>query len=248
MDVRPRLDPEARFGLRFTMIVVALVLLVAPFGFLLAEVLAKGPITRFDQRVANHANSYALRTPGAVTAAKVASALGSTRVLFALVGLVAVYFLLRRRQPRPAIFLVATAIAGSVLNRVLKVTVGRSRPHFAHAVSTEFGKSFPSGHAMNSAVVYGAIVMLVWLRFRDRRVRICTVVAGATLVCAIAASRVVLGVHYVSDVVAGVVLGTAFVLASGAAFRFWRTANEGKPLESGPLPVERTASAVTEDA
>jgi membrane-associated phospholipid phosphatase len=223
MDLERRLDPDTRLGLRFTLALAAFVLVVVPFGFLLVEVLSKGPVTRLDERIARRMNSYALRDPGAVRVAKWVTDMGSTLTLVVVVVAVAAYFLLRRRQRRPPIFLVVTAICGTALNNLLKIVVGRARPHFDRAVSSGLGKSFPSGHAMNSAVVYGSVLVLVWLRFRSRRIRATAAVVVVLLVSAIAASRVVLGVHYLSDVVAGVTLGTAFVLTSAASFRIWHS-------------------------
>ena len=103
-----------------------------------------------------------------------------------------------------------------------QVVVGRSRPQFDDAVTHALGKSFPSGHAMNSAVVYGAILVVLWQPMRTWRRRVTLLGLFTGLVVGIAASRVVLTVHYVSDVVAGVVLGVAFVAGSTAAFRIWQ--------------------------
>lgn len=223
MDLKHRLDPDARLGLRFTLTLLAFALVVVPFGFLLVEVLTKGPVTRWDERVARRLNIYVLHRSAIATAARIVTSFGSTITLVVIVALVAAYFVIVRHQRRPALFLIITALCGVGLNNTLKIVVGRNRPHFDRAVASGFGKSFPSGHAMNSAVVYGGILVLVWLRFQSRSVRTIATILVFVLITAIAASRVVLGVHYVSDVVAGAVLGTAFVLASAAGFRVWRS-------------------------
>jgi membrane-associated phospholipid phosphatase len=225
VDLKHRLDPEARLGLRFTLAVAAFVLVVVPFGFLLVNVLSDGPVTRWDQRIAHRANTYVLHHPGAVSDARLITSLGSTVTLVVLVALVATYDAISHRRRRPAVFLIATALCGVGLNNLLKVVVGRSRPHFDRAVATGFGKSFPSGHAMNSTVVYGGILVLVWLRHRSWPVRMIAAAAITVVIVSVAVSRVVLGVHYVSDVAAGIVLGAAFVLSSAAGFRIWQSNN-----------------------
>jgi undecaprenyl-diphosphatase len=158
-------------------------------------------------------------------------------LLAGIVIVVSVYlavFHIRRRQ---ALFLVTTSVLGLLLNNLLKVLVGRARPHFANSTATAFGSSFPSGHAMNSTVVYTSLLLLAWPRLRSVGARMLAAAATALLVFAIAASRVVLTLHYVSDVVAGIILGVAFVLASAAAFTTWRH-------EGGHLP-EAVESAPT---
>ncbi|MEO5900349.1 MAG: phosphatase PAP2 family protein [Ilumatobacteraceae bacterium] len=224
------------------MIVTAFVLVAIPFAFLLLEVVLKGPLTVHDQQVADELNRYNVREDDGVELARVVTQLGSTAVLVAVVVVAVVWLAVFHRRRRQALFLVVTAALGLALNNVLKVVVGRARPHFAHGGGSAFGSSFPSGHAMNSTVVYGCLLVIAWPFLRSVRARIGAFVVTAGVVLAIAASRVVLTVHYVSDVVAGIVLGTAFVLASAAAFTAWRQ-------EGGRLPEAiASAPAVGEDA
>jgi undecaprenyl-diphosphatase len=242
MDLKRRLDPETKLGLRLTLTVVAFALVAVPFAFLLLEVLFKGPVTRSDQRFSDQINNYNLRDPGALRLARLVSLLGSTLVLAGIVLAVIVYLAAFHRRRRQALFLLTTAVLGLLLNNVLKLLVGRARPHFSNTTSTAFGSSFPSGHAMNSTVVYGSLLILAWPRLRTGGTRLLAAAAAAILVLAIAASRVVLTVHYVSDVVAGIVLGMAFTLASAAAFTTWR--QEGghlpKAVENAPTVGQET--------
>jgi undecaprenyl-diphosphatase len=93
---------------------------------------------------------------------------------------------------------------------MIKIVVGRDRPTFDQVLAVATGGSFPSGHAMNSTIVYGtlfALSALAWSRPVRRRVA----TAASALVAAIAASRVYLGVHYPSDVVVGVLLGLVWL-------------------------------------
>lgn len=245
MDDTTKVDPHAaRLGVRLTLIAVAVILVAIPFGILLLEVLYKGPLTRVDQHIADQQNSDNLRDGDRVHLAQLVTHLGSTVVLAAVVVAVAVFLALFHHRRRQALFLVTTAVLGVITNNLIKAVVGRSRPHFTHAVAHAFGKSFPSGHAMNSTVIYGSLLLLAWPRLHTVARRWIAASITAVLVVSIAASRVALGVHYVSDVVAGVVLGAAFVLASAAAFRAWEHEGGHLPaaIENAPTLGEAAAN------
>ena len=244
MDDTTRIDPHAaKLGVRLTLIVVAAILVAVPFGILLLEVLFKGPLTRVDQRIADQQNTDNLRDGDRVHLAQFVTQLGSTVVLIAVVVVAAVFLAVFHHRRRQALFLVTTAVLGVITNNIIKAVVGRARPHFTNAVAHAFGKSFPSGHAMNSTVVYGSLLLLAWPRLRTLARRLTAASITVVLVVSIAASRVALGVHYVSDVVAGVVLGAAFVLASAAAFKAWEHEGGHLPavIENAPTLGEATA-------
>jgi len=125
---------------------------------------------------------------------------------------------------------VVTTSLGGVLDTIVKLAVDRSRPSLVDPVATAFGKSFPSGHAMMSTIVYGAL-LLAFVPVIARRRRAAVIEAAMVLVLVIGFSRLALGVHYVSDVLGGYVLGLAWLTASTAAFSIWR-------VERGRPPVE----------
>ena len=140
------------------------------------------------------------------------TALGSTSVL-ALLSLLALALLIADGRRRAALLFAATAIGGLVLETVVKALVDRPRPALVPHLVDVGTASFPSGHAMMSAVILIALVLLV----RDLGARPAlfrTALSGASiLVVLVGASRVALGVHWPSDVAAGWVLGTAWVLS-----------------------------------
>jgi undecaprenyl-diphosphatase len=124
--------------------------------------------------------------------------------------------LLVRGHRAEALF-VAVAIGGSVaLNGTLKVVVERPRPvlPWAHVLPDY---SFPSGHTMNSLVFYLAIALVVWATYGKRPGALAVVLALAIAV-AIGFSRIYLGYHYLSDVVAGLAAGIAWLLVVALAF------------------------------
>ncbi|MDQ1713078.1 MAG: hypothetical protein QOE45_2528 [Frankiaceae bacterium] len=229
--LRRRLDPEERYGLRVTLFVVAAALVAVPFGLLLEQVVHNGPLLATDRGLANDVHQWVLRRgPGLIRAVRLVSRLGGPPFLIVLVVLAGGYVLARGRR-RLAVFLAVTAVGGSVIDTVVKNVVARPRPDLPHPIAHAFGKSFPSGHAMSSTVVYGAL-LLVLLPAVPRAWRAYAIAGTALLVLAIAASRLALGVHYLTDVLGGIVLGLGWLAASVAAFRIWRT-ERGRP----PAPI-----------
>lgn len=115
------------------------------------------------------------------------------------------------------------AIAGgAVLDEILKLSFRRARP----AVASEFihgnSWSFPSGHAMNSLVAYAMLAFLLREHLASGRLRVAVALAAAFLIGAIGLSRLYLGVHYLSDVIAGYLAGSAWVVACIASERYTR--------------------------
>ena len=99
--------------------------------------------------------------------------------------------------------------------------MNRPRPIVDNPVATALGKSFPSGHTMSATVVYGALLVAFW-RMLPKRWRPVAVAATVCLVLAVASSRLLLGVHFLSDVIGGFLLGIAWLSGSTAAFKTWR--------------------------
>ncbi len=217
---RARLDPAERYGLRLTLVGLAIVLVAVPFSTLTFQVLDEGGLTRVDGRVADALNRWVQGRAGAVGLLEAISLLGKPIVLAAVVAVVVVW-LWRVPRRRAAIFLVATSLGGGLVSTAVKVAVDRPRPAVDHPVATAFGKSFPSGHALGSAVTYGAIVVALWpvLSPRLRRAGLALAVLAAL---AIGSSRLLLGLHFVTDVVGGYVLGVAWLSAAAAVFAVWR--------------------------
>jgi membrane-associated phospholipid phosphatase len=178
------------------------------------------PLLHLDQSVANGLNRVVSADPAAVQVATAISHLGGRGTLIPLVVL-AIVVLLIRRLPRLALYLAVTGIGALILDPSLKTLVGRVRPVVADPVAHGPGNSFPSGHALGSMVVYGMLT-LVFLAVVRHRWRGWFVALAALIVAAIGASRVALGVHFVSDVLAGWLLGAAWICVTAYAFRVWR--------------------------
>jgi undecaprenyl-diphosphatase len=237
-----RRNLRARFGARMTLLLVAGILLAAPFAFLLTQVISSGPLSRADKSLANSMHVTACSEAGLVRASRVISFLGSTAWDAFLVVLV-VAVLLWRREKRLAIFVAVTTATGSLLNNGVKMLVDRDRPSLTGCLlGTATGQSFPSGHAMNTTIVYGALV-LVFLSLVRQAWRPLLIGTYAVWVMAMAWARMTLGVHYLSDVAGGIVLGCAWLAIGVSLFQAWRVESGGRPAEPLKEGIEPEAKA-----
>ena len=134
------------------------------------------------------------------------TALGGPTVIFLVVAAIVGFLLLQGRY-RTSVFVLLTAATGEVLNYAMKGLFFRPRPDIVPHLREAFSSSFPSGHAMQSAIIYltlGAMLMRVAER-RLTKIYCCTVAMGLTGLVGL--SRVYLGVHYPTDVLAGWIVG-----------------------------------------
>lgn len=127
--------------------------------------------------------------------------LGDGPVLFAI-GVVVFVVLAIRRLPLLAVAWAVTTFSGGLLNRVLKTIFERSRPVHEHGLTAAEGWSFPSGHASGSMLVYGLLAYFV-VRNTSPPWHVPVALAGIALILFVGSSRVLLQVHYLSDVLAG---------------------------------------------
>jgi undecaprenyl-diphosphatase len=136
------------------------------------------------------------------------------RHVFTIFAIAALLFLKLRRE---ALVLAGTVVGGWVVNSVLKDMVGRARPTIVPHLTEASGNSFPSGHSFNSAVVFLAIALAFAAMSPRRSVRWTIIASAVALTWLIALSRVWLGVHFPSDVIAGWLGGAAWAFLAAAA-------------------------------
>jgi undecaprenyl-diphosphatase len=210
------------------------------FGALLLLVRVHwGPMLRLDRGVAERLNHLVAPHPAVVSALTTVTRLGGRPVLLWLTAFVIVLLLIRR-QLRLALYLFVAGIGALLLDPSLKALVGRVRPVVDAPVATAPGNSFPSGHTLGSTIVYGALV-LVFLPAVSRRWRPVLIAAAGLLVLVIGLTRMALGVHFLTDVLAGWLLGVAWLGVSAYAFRIWRreTGRTDESLSDGLEPEAR---------
>jgi undecaprenyl-diphosphatase len=157
------------------------------------------------------------------------TALGSTTVLTLIVASVVIYLVLVKR-PHTALFVFLAVASGQFLSSVLKAGVDRPRPELVSHLVTETSLSFPSGHAMLSAVTYLTLGSLAARFLHGRTTRIYVLSLAVLTALAVGISRVYLGVHWPSDVLAGWCAGFAWALLCWLAARLLqrRKAVEGE--------------------
>jgi undecaprenyl-diphosphatase len=224
--------PAERYGLRVTLFAIAFALVAVPFGLLVSQVRGDGRLVDIDTAGLKDLHRWVRGSPGVVGPLKAVSDLG-TPIWLWIVVIVASVVLIRAGRTRLLVFLLVTVVVGSLLDTVVKIIVDRPRPVLLDPVAHARGKSFPSGHAMSSTVVYGSL-LLVFLPGFTRRWRRVLVAGAVGLVLAIGFSRLALGVHFLSDVVGGIVLGGAWLAVSTATFSIWRVERGRRPVD----PVE----------
>lgn len=161
------------------------------------------------------------RTEGSTVFFMSMTRIGDPLTLAVLIAVTATVLVLRKRW-RWATWLVLTTAIGGLLNLQLKLFFERARPELAEALRFAQGYSFPSGHAMGSTIVFGAFSYLALRGFRSWPHRAWALGLFASLVVAIALSRVYLGVHWISDVGAGVAAGLIWVLSATLAYETFR--------------------------
>lgn len=139
------------------------------------------------------------------------TALGSTSVLVLIVVLATSYLLAIRRR-LVALILVASIAGGALLNVLLKLSVARPRPDLVAHLVKETTLSFPSGHSANSATIYLTLAILLATTQTRSRVRWLIIICALLITMIVGLSRVYLGVHWPSDVVAGWAVGATWAL------------------------------------
>lgn len=229
------MSDEERPGLRPALLGVGLfvlVVLTVPLGFLVRQRWA--PLAQLDSNVeaATHRDAVAHGWLG--TSGRVLTWLGSP-VLLEVAAVVIVVLLVVRRRRRSALFLAACLAGAYALSTLGKHFVARARPIFPDPISHARGASFPSGHATGSAAFYLALAVVLLSFGRSRRGLLLAMAFGLPLLVAV--TRVVIGVHYVSDVAAGLLIGWGWTVACTALFTAWR-AHEGRPVEPLEAGIE----------
>jgi len=228
-DFQPRRDLPKLLALAQGEIGAVAALMVLAGGFLafldLSDEVAEGDTKVFDLRVLQ-----ALRLPGDpnsligpkwlhIAAADI-TALGSVTVL-GLIVLLAIGLMLCLRRWTEALVVLVGAGGGVVISQGLKQLFGRERPDLVYRAVEAANPSFPSGHAMLSAVVFLTLGALAARFATLRRVKALALGAAVLLSLMVGASRIYLGVHWTSDVLAGWSVGAAWAMACWLAAWAW---------------------------
>jgi undecaprenyl-diphosphatase len=212
------LIPGAYLGMHLTLGLL-LTVMVIMFVALAEEALAGGEMARFDVAFARALQKQ--RSPAWHWVFSTVSWFGSREVL-AVATVAGAIVLLVHHRTLLAIGWIAAQGGGGLLNRMLKETFERTRPESADPVLLSSSWSFPSGHAMGTFILCGLGCYLVLREPRSWRTSAVAVSLALSWCAAMAFSRLYLGVHFASDVIAGVLAGAAWVAVCASAFEVIR--------------------------
>jgi membrane-associated phospholipid phosphatase len=228
--LRRRMDPETATGLALTVALAAIVAAGVVIGCLVLMVRSNTGFARFDRGVATWGAKEAHAT--ATNLLLVVTWFGSTVGVVVIAVVVGIVSFLRLRRPVvfPYLFLV---VAGqNAMSNLIKLAVGRARPTIDQLVGAS-GSSFPSGHSTAAAACYAAFALLLGIGLRPRA-RALLFAGAVSIAVAVGCSRIFLGVHWLTDVLAGLALGWGWFAIISIAFG-------GRLLRFG-APAERSGT------
>jgi undecaprenyl-diphosphatase len=164
-------------------------------------------------------------------AARDVTALGSTVVLGIVLSVVTGYLFAAGKR-HTGWFVLATVLGGTAFNSLLKLAFGRPRPDLVTPLTQVLTLSFPSGHAALSAICYLTLGALLAQTQASRKVRVYFIVIAALLTLSVGISRVYLGVHYPTDVLAGWCIGIAWALICWSIMNWFQRRGAVEPPEN----------------
>jgi undecaprenyl-diphosphatase len=233
--LKARLDPTKATGLVLT---VALVLVIGGgigIGVLLAMIRTNAGVARWDLRLARFGAEHA--TKFSTDGLRLLTRLGSTEVVVPLAVVVGVLEF-RRIASRALVFFLGLTVLGQlVMANLIKWLVNRARPDIDRLTGFS-GPSFPSGHATAAAASYAAFALVLGRR-RSRRTKAILSGVAAAITVVVAFTRVLLGVHWLTDVLSGIALGWGWFALCSIAFG-GRLLRFGAPVEVAETVAETT--------
>ena len=233
--LRGRLDPASATGLALTVALVVAIGGGLVLGLLAYLMRTNAQLVTIDNSVGQWEDDHA--THLSTQALQRVTDLAGTYVVVVVIVVVAIAEVMRIPNKWVPVFLVSVVVGEIVLVTTIKQALDRVRPSFNPAAAT-LGPSFPSGHSATAAALYAAVA-LVLVRRRAPRTRALIAGAAAAVAVAVACSRVMLGVHWLSDVIAGLAFGWAWFAICAIAFG-------GRFLAFG-APLKTAASVAASD-
>jgi undecaprenyl-diphosphatase len=207
-----------RLGLRLVVGLTAAAATLFLFARLASETF-EGDARQFDDWSRSAIHQFT--SPDLTSVMRVVTALGTPSLLFGLSLITAIGFAIAKKY-RAMILLIATMVGATILDQVLKLSFHRARPEPFFDIVSPGSFSFPSGHALASFCFYSTIAVLISRRTAYRSVRVVTWTLAVLLVLLIGLSRIYLGVHYATDVLAGYSAAFIWVMIIAAVDRTFR--------------------------
>jgi undecaprenyl-diphosphatase len=240
-----RIDPKTETGLLLVLALVVVIVGGVVLGFLALLVRSNSSLLHVDRSIApwgeEHMTSFAQSMLDFVTS------FGSTGVIVGFSVGVFVVEMIRRPSRWLPVFLITVTIGQTLMSTQVKNLLDRVRPT-ANPIAHTLGPSFPSGHTTGAAACFAAFALVLG-RGRSRNVQSLFAGAAVFIALAVAASRVLLGVHWLSDVLGGLALGWGWFALCSIAFG-GRLLRLGAPIEAAERvsePAARTSTSAPPD-
>lgn len=215
-----------RGGNRLLLLGLGTALAALLFFLWLAEEVLEGDTQAFDDNLRMLIHQHA--SPTITVLMQAFSFFGSIACLLVMSALIVLYFAAIKKW-RELALLAVIMVGGLILENGLKFSFHRPRPVSFFGTKTPATYSFPSGHALLSLCFYSAAAYLITRRFKSKTARILVWCVTGLLVGLIGFSRIYLGMHYPSDVIAGYLTATIWVISIALADRFYRRAGDSQP-------------------
>ncbi|MED3551318.1 phosphatase PAP2 family protein [Cytobacillus praedii] len=169
------------------------------FSFM-AFFVSANKVVQFDSTIITFVQGF--ENSSLTTVMKFFTFIGDTNSVIVLSILVIIFLYVVLKHRVELILFIVAIIGSAVLNQLLKYSFQRARPELHRLIEID-SYSFPSGHAMNAFTVYTIITFLLWRHIPSRAGRILLIIISALMIFTIGISRIYLGVHYPSDIIAG---------------------------------------------
>ncbi|MBP3964791.1 phosphatase PAP2 family protein [Paenibacillus lignilyticus] len=201
---------------------ILLILAIAGFQGL-SMLVSRDKLKQFDETIISAVQGQENDTLTSI--AKVFNKIGSTSTMIPLVLIIAVLFFFVFKHRKELVLLLGGMLGSTLLNELLKPIYKRARPDI-HRLVEQQGFSYPSGNAMAALTFYCLITYLLWRHIHRRSWRIALLCFSAAMILIMGVSRIYLGVHYPSDILAGFWLSACWVALCIRLFRSWARTNK----------------------
>ncbi len=235
--LRSRMDPATATGLALTVALIGIVIAGIVVGVLAWMVRRDVGLVDIDHGIELWADRYATTFTDDVLAG--ITHLGDTITIFTVGVAISAYGLWRWRKPSIPLFVASVVLGQMLISNTIKVAIDRARPELRPR-ATFSGTSFPSGHTTAAAATYLAVALVLGIA-TSPRTRAALAGAAVAIAVAVGSTRVLLGVHWFSDVLAGLVIGWSWFGICAVAFG-GRLLRFGAPVEVAISPSERRPS------
>ena len=235
--LRSRMDPATATGLALTVALIGIVIAGIVVGVLAWMVRRDVGLVDIDHAIELWADRNATTFTDDVLAG--ITHLGDTITIFTVGVAISAYGLWRWRKPSIPLFVASVVLGQMLISNTIKLAIDRARPELRPR-ATFSGTSFPSGHTTAAAATYLAVALVLGIA-TSPRTRAALAGAAVAIAVAVGSTRVLLGVHWFSDVLAGLVIGWSWFGICAVAFG-GRLLRFGAPVEAAISPSERRPS------